>query len=245
MKTDIKTIEETGKRYDQIIFNEDYIPKNIYAYQIRLRNEIIDKCMSNKKLNYALDLGSGTGFHLKTLSQYSENIIAVDMSIGALKESKKKHECEYIVCDINNLPFKNNSFDFIWIAGVLHHVPNDLEVVISNISHILNKDGLVLIDEPNKLNLFNYVNMKLSKADPTGNERPLSIYKIERLLRANNFTILESELYEFLSPFGILVKNDIIFNSCILLDKLMHKTFLKLIFLRWYIFASYNDMSES
>jgi SAM-dependent methyltransferase len=239
MKGDIKIIEETGKRYNEIIFDKDYIPNNVYMYQINLRDNIIHKCVENRKFKYAIDLGCGTGFHLKTLSRYSENLIGTDMSLGALKECKKNVniDCNYIVSDIKRLPFKNNIINFIWISGVLHHVPNDLPAVIFSISQILKNDGLLLIDEPNKLNFFNNINMKLSKADPTGKERPISLNNIERLLETNNFIVLESDFYEFFSPIGIVLKNDIILNLLVLLDEYIHKTFFKFIQLRWYVLA--------
>jgi len=241
MKNNLKIIEETGKRYNDIIFGDDYISKDVYKFQINLRNEIINKCISNKRFKNTLDLGCGTGFHLETLSKFSEKLIAVDMSFGALKESKKNIECDYIVCDINKLPFKDNTIDFIWIAGVLHHVPNDLKSLISNIRSILQNGSVILIDEPNKLNLFNYINMKLSKADPTGKERPLSLNRVERFLQSNNFTILKSDLYELFSPIGIICSNNFILNFCMLLDKYLHRTFLKKISLRWYILAIYES----
>lgn len=242
MKNDIKIIDDTGKRYNEIIFDEDYIPKSVYMYQINLRNNIINRCIKNRRFKYTIDLGCGTGFHLETLNKYSEHLIGTDMSLGALKECKKNVniECDYVVCDIKRLPFKNNVIDLIWIAGVLHHVPNDLNVVTYNISYVLTNDGLVLIDEPNKLNFFNYINMKLSKADPTGKERPISLDNIERLLGINNFVILESDLYEFFSPIGIVSKNSTIIDLFILLDKYMNKTILKNFQLRWYILANKN-----
>jgi ubiquinone/menaquinone biosynthesis C-methylase UbiE len=144
MKPDYKKklVEETGQRYNEIIFEQDYIPKEVYIHQINLRNNIINQSLSTKKFEYAVDLGCGTGFHLKTLSKYATTLIACDRSFGALKESKKRVKCEYIVCDINKLPFKPNTIDFIWIAGVLHHVPDDLEQVIgNNISPVLKKKG--------------------------------------------------------------------------------------------------------
>lgn len=233
-----KIIEETGKKYNDIIFEEDYIPTEVYMHQINLRNYVINQALSNKKFQYIVDLGCGTGFHLKTLDKYAVNLLACDMSFGALKESKKHVKCEYIVCDINRLPFKPNTIDFIWIAGVLHHVPDNLNNVIgNNISTILKKDGLLLVDEPNKFNLFNYLNMKLSKADPTGDERPLSMYYVIKLLRINNFIILDSSLYELLSPFGALFHNKLVLKFGVLFDKVLSKTPLKLILLRWHIFA--------
>lgn len=165
------------------------------------------------------------------------------MSFGALKECKKNvnNDCDYITCDVKRLPFKNNVIDFIWIAGVLHHVPKDLDTIIDRLSDILKKGGLVLIDEPNKLNFFNYINMKLSKADPTGKERPISLRTIERLLASNHFIVLESNLYEFFSPIGILFKNYTILNIFTSLDKLINTTFFKNVQLRWYILASYKN----
>ncbi len=245
MKNEIRIIEETGKNYDEIIFSEDYIPKNVYLYQINLRDNIINRCLKNRMFKYAIDFGCGTGFHLKTLSKYSENLIGIDMSFGALRECKKKVECDYIVCDAKHLPFKDNVIDFIWIAGVLHHMPDEVNEVISNISNILKKDGFVLIDEPNKFNFFNYINMKLSKADPTGKEKPLSLNKIQRLLFFNNFTLLESDHYEFLSPIGIILNDKIILNSFNLLDNFLCRSFLKIILLRWYIFASKGSESKN
>lgn len=236
-----KVVEETGKKYNEIIFEEDYIPKDVYIHQINLRNEIINQSISNKRFKYAVDLGCGTGFHLKTLNKYATNLIACDMSFGALKESKKHVKCEYVVCDINNLPFKPGTIDFLWIAGVLHHVPDDLENVVgNNISSVLKKEGLLLIDEPNKFNLFNYINMKLSKADPTGDERPLSLYTIKKLLEDNDFRILNASSYELFSPLGALLKSEFILKLGISFDNLLGKTPLKLILLRWHIFAKKN-----
>jgi len=233
-----KVVEETGQKYNEIIFEEDYIPKDIYIHQIKLRNDIINQSLQNKKFEYIVDLGCGTGFHLKTLSKYATNLIACDMSFGALKESKKHLKCEYIVCDINRLPFKPNTIDLIWIAGVLHHVPDDLENVIgNNISPALKKNGILLVDEPNKFNLFNFVNMKLSKADPTGDERPLSLYSVKKLLITNNFKVVNSSPYELFSPFGALLNNKSVLKLTTFFDNLLSKTPLKLILLRWHILA--------
>lgn len=234
-------IEETGKRYNKIIFEDDYIPERVYSYQINLRNELINKLLTNRKYKYVVDLGSGTGFHLKTLGKYAERLIATDMSFGALKESKKSNSnCEYIVCDINKLPFKPGTIDLIWIAGVLHHVPKDLDNVIgNNIAITLMKNGVLLIDEPN-MHVLNYLNMKLSKADPTGKERPLPLKKIEELLRKKDFTIIESDIYELFSPIGVFFNNTFLVKICNSLDKLLNHSFLKFLLLRWFIYAKKN-----
>jgi len=97
-----------------------------------------------------------------------------------------------------------------------------------------------LIDEPNKFNLFNFINMKLSKADPTGDERPLSLYFVKKLLKNNDFQILNSSSYELLSLFGAVLKNELILRLATFCDNFFSKIPLKLILLRWYILAEKN-----
>jgi SAM-dependent methyltransferase len=234
-------IETTGEKYNDIIFHDDYIPKSVYFYQIQLRNEFITKSIEYKKFNYILDMGCGTGFHLNTLSHYANNLIGIDMSFGALKECKKSDNSyfvDFVVCDIKYLPFKKKSIDCIWIAGVLHHMPNDLETIFcNNVTPILKNNGFLLIDEPNKLNFFNFINMKLSKADPTGEERPLSLSYVENLLKCNNFEILKSEYYEFFSPLGILLNSTFMLKLFCFIDRIMQRSFTKIILLRWNISA--------
>mgnify|MGYP000029312195 CR=1 FL=1 len=51
------------------------------------------------------------------------------------------------VSDAHYLPFKNNSFDGVWIQAVLEHVV-DPHKVVDEIHRILNKDGLVYAETP-------------------------------------------------------------------------------------------------
>lgn len=239
MKTEkARAVEATGQKYNEIIFEDDYIPKDVYLHQIRLRNDRIDQLLADKKFKYVIDMGSGTGFHLQALSKYAETLVATDFSMGALKESKKCFNCQFIVCDINMLPFKPNTIDLIWIAGVLHHVPGDLDNVIShNLSTVLKNGGLMLIDEPNKLNPLNYVNMWLSKADPTGDERPLSLSKVEHMLEKNALDIVRSDYYELLQPAAVLLKNKRILGLFQRIDNIIGRTFIKRACIRWFIYA--------
>jgi ubiquinone/menaquinone biosynthesis C-methylase UbiE len=48
-----------------------------------------------------------------------------------------------IVCDIENLPFKNNSIDVVFNIAVLEHVKNP-ENVVGEIFRILKADGIVV-----------------------------------------------------------------------------------------------------
>jgi ubiquinone/menaquinone biosynthesis C-methylase UbiE len=232
-----RLIEDTGKHYNEIIFEDDFIPSKVYLHQISLRDRIIENLLGEQNFTVVLDLGCGTGFHQETLSRYAGRLIGADMSFGALKVCKRNFSGEYIVCDVNQLPFKNNSIDLIWIAGVLHHVPDRLPPVIKNITSILRPGGVLLVDEPNKLNPLNYFILKFSKADPTGSERSLSSASIKKLFRDCHLKILSSDWYEFLSPFGLMTGNDHIFRLCERGDALLGRSFIRPFLLRWTIHA--------
>ena len=241
MATDEKTrqiIEDTGKNYNEIIFEDDVIPGTVYGYQIALRDEIIKNFLEDQKYRYILDLGCGTGFHQEALSHHADCLIGADMSFGALVGCKRKFSGEYVVCDVNCLPFKENSLDFIWIAGVLHHVPDNLVNVISNnLARILKHDGFLVIDEPNQGNPLNYLVLKMSKADPTGEERPLSSAAVRKILAESNLNIVRAEWYGFFAPFGLLLRNRFFLRICESMDSYLKRSVLKPVLLRWTIYA--------
>ncbi len=96
---------------------------------------------------------------------YADILIGADMSFGALAECRKNFSGEYVVCDINHLPFKKNSLDCIWVAGVLHHIPADfITAITENIAVVLKAGGVVLIDEPNKWNPVNHFILKTQQS---------------------------------------------------------------------------------
>ena len=235
-------IEATGRNYNDIIFEEDYIPREIYLYQIGLRNEIIRKRLGSGKVPAILDLGCGTGFHLLELQKHADLLVGTDLSLGALKECRKLYDADFILCDVRHLPFREKTFDVIWIAGLLHHIPHDVgPALCQNIAPSLKSGGLLLIDEPNVGNPANIVNMKLSKADPTGDEFPLSAEKVKRVLwEKSQFTILSCDFYGLLAPLGILSQIHVLQMAFLKFDTLLEGTFLKHVLLRWIIAARRN-----
>jgi ubiquinone/menaquinone biosynthesis C-methylase UbiE len=238
-KTKGELIEETGKMYDKIIFEDDYIPKAIYVEQIAYRNAEMAKVLEGKCCEYILDLGCGTGFHSGNLAKYAKNIIGADMSYGALKKCKNKHNIDVVMCDVQFLPFKDRTFDIIWIAGLLHHIPRDIPHAIhDNISRTIKKDALLLIDEPNSKNILNFISIGISKGDPTGDERPLPVILIKNLLREHNqYIIVQCDFYGFFSPLAALIPVNPLKKILIWMDNRLSTTPMKQIFLRWFIIA--------
>jgi len=80
----IDIIEKTGREYDQIIFEDDNIPSEIFVYQIRRRNQKLASILKDKKYNLTLDLGCGTGYHRQMLIKSSNMVIGADISLVIL-----------------------------------------------------------------------------------------------------------------------------------------------------------------
>lgn len=229
-------IEITGRDYDQIIFEEDFIPSSVYFNQISIRNKFLSDFLSDKKFQRTLDLGCGTGFHHEELQRHSSSLISVDLSKEAIKVCKKKYPGDYIQCDINYLPFKSETFNLVWTAGVLHHTPRTMSLCISGISRILHKNGLFIVDEPNLFNPINFLVLLLSKADPTGDEKPLSGRHIRNIMHKCNLSVINVRHYGFTSPFALFFGLKNIKKFEVIDTQLMH-SILSFLLLRWVICA--------
>ncbi|PIQ79851.1 MAG: hypothetical protein COV79_02965 [Parcubacteria group bacterium CG11_big_fil_rev_8_21_14_0_20_41_14] len=74
-----------------------------------------------------LDVGCGMGRFSEIAADYGAQVIGIDLSYAveaARQNLKKRPNCQFIQADVFHLPFKSNSFDFIFSIGVLHHTPD-------------------------------------------------------------------------------------------------------------------------
>ncbi len=102
-----------------------------------------------------LEIGSGTGqltWGLMHRSNFNE-VYATDISGKFLNsivenfQANAKNKTYYYICDANELPFKENSFDAVIGHSVLHHFLN-YEQTLAAVYKILKKDGCAIFYEP-------------------------------------------------------------------------------------------------
>jgi len=95
-----------------------------------------------------MDLGCGSGRWAKYIAPKVKKLILVDPSKKALDIAKKNlyefKNVDFYCNDIDLLPVKNNSLDFTYSLGVLHHLP-DTQHAIKNISVKLKKNAPLLL----------------------------------------------------------------------------------------------------
>ena len=88
----------------------------------------------HNKIHTTLDVGTGLGFNLKTLSKYSQRVLASDISRKALNKAKKNNSklknINYLCIDAEELRFAR-SIDVVVCTETLEH--------ISNVNKVLNQ----------------------------------------------------------------------------------------------------------
>ncbi|WP_415325245.1 class I SAM-dependent methyltransferase [Chryseobacterium sp. MMS23-Vi53] len=114
-------LKKFGKFYNLLIeFISPVYPQPLFDIRKIIKNEIKGKNV------VALNLGSGS-------SDLGEDLLNVDLL---------PYENVDVICDIENIPFKDNSVDYIINIAVLEHVPNP-QKVISEIHRILKPGGKI------------------------------------------------------------------------------------------------------
>lgn len=97
-----------------------------------------------------LDIGSGTGRTLGDLEKAGAKVVAADISEEMLKIAKKKFsKIETVVADIENLPFKENSFDMVTAFFVIVHLKT-LKEAFKEVYRVLKPGGSFILSNINQ-----------------------------------------------------------------------------------------------
>lgn len=74
------------------------------------KNMIVD-FLSDRKPNLVIDVGCGTGRHVRSMKSMGINVIGTDFSREMLKEARKLGKDDYLISDAHELPFVTDSID--------------------------------------------------------------------------------------------------------------------------------------
>ena len=88
--------------------------------------DIIDDSMLNAN-SVALDVGCGTGRWTRYIRNRCRFVEAIDPSKAVVTATAMLKDCDNIRishADVDNIPFDDESFDFVFSLGVLHHIPD-------------------------------------------------------------------------------------------------------------------------
>lgn len=83
--------------------------------ELRAIREVISSLPPSR----TLDVACGTGFLTKDLPGH---VVATDVSIGMLSESRRRHDHELVQADAFALPFRSDSFDRVFTGHFYGHL---------------------------------------------------------------------------------------------------------------------------
>jgi len=121
---DLKTVEGFGDewvRFDQSKLSEEELLRRFKQYFSIFPFEYL----SNKSIGF--DMGCGSGRWAKLIAPQVGMLHCIDPSSAlkvAKKNLKKYSNCTFHNASVDCLPMKDNSMDFGYSLGVLHHIPN-------------------------------------------------------------------------------------------------------------------------
>jgi ubiquinone/menaquinone biosynthesis C-methylase UbiE len=95
-----------------------------------------------------LDCGCGAGRFTYCLSLYKpKKIYGIDISKDNIKIAKKNFKKSNIIYKLGDnlkIPFKNNTFDFVYSSGVAHHTTN-IKKAINELFRVCKNGGLIYL----------------------------------------------------------------------------------------------------
>lgn len=192
--------------YDLIAHLYDEPGRN-YDTDQNLLNFLQQRSISQPRI---LDMGCGTGKKLTAdHNKFPElQMVGIDLFHGMLLQAKKRcNEIIWLQGDNTNLPFRNNSFDYITNQFSYHHVQDKLRL-ITETYRILNPGGRFVITNIDPWSMSGWV---VYEYFPASKKRDLSDFlpvddvlsKMKKIGFCNiqvkrDHTWNEKNLYEFL-----------------------------------------------
>ncbi len=94
-----------------------------------------------------LDAGCGMGRYAEVASRYGARVIGIDLSRAveaARRNLADRDNVQILQANLLKLPFPDQTFDFIYSIGVLHHTPN-CETTFRGLVRLLKPGGTIVI----------------------------------------------------------------------------------------------------
>jgi ubiquinone/menaquinone biosynthesis C-methylase UbiE len=166
-KDDTKEVVFREKEYHEEFYKNAYISHS--AFNFKVPKVWIDKARNPSSLpldywEYAfhllgelkgkkvVEVGCGDGWITTCLASAGAIVYAFDISLNGCELTRRKLEAHGLpqgivgVMDAHAMALKNDSFDAVFIAGVLHHL--DINKLANEAYHVLKNGGVLVCYEP-------------------------------------------------------------------------------------------------
>lgn len=154
-----------------------------------------------------LDVGCAAGRDTRILKDMGFDVIGSDLAKNLLTIARRENpDIVFVLADIRELPFADNSFDAIWSSAVLHHVhKTEMPKVLGEFWRTLDKDGILYVHTKAGEGM-----MHTKEETVGGEEREFELVtadELDMMLHEVGFTKLSLEVKESKSRKGLLWVN--------------------------------------
>jgi len=148
-----------------------------------------------------VDLGGGSGWFVLYLTECNEGdrpndklkLVSIDM-VPRIVSGKER--VSHIKGSVLDVPVRSNSADFVGANAILHHVPDQLDICISEVHRILKPGGRFLAQEPLAGNPpANWTRQWVKTSAHEEGERPLSFEAMEKAILGQGLKIENVEFF--------------------------------------------------
>ena len=148
-------------RFDEIAAVYDaQIPEHIRLHLLQRKMEMMLAWLDgfNRTEVVGLDLGCGTGWHVKRFHEQGfRRVFGLDNSPAQLSQARRNagvEESYLCLSDIRHLPYADASVDFAYAINVIHHLKSrrEQEDTFSEIRRVVKPGGLFFLHEINTTN---------------------------------------------------------------------------------------------
>jgi len=136
----------TNNKWEQ--FAKSFEERNNYVVGIKDIQTVKDELSLLSDIGKVLELGCGNGTYTQCFTESASKIIATDISEDMVSVTRDRFNGQEIVdvekADCFDLPYQDSSFDTVFMANLLHIIPNP-ETALSECFRVLKDDGKLVI----------------------------------------------------------------------------------------------------
>jgi len=146
-----------------------------------------------------LDVGCGTANNTLLFAKASgAKVLGLDLSFGMLCEAcGKATTLSFIQAPADAIPFLGNSFGFVFMTEVVHHLP-DIDEALRQIYHVLHQGGIsCIVTQSHKQIEGRMTSRFFPSTTAIDQSRYPSIISLENSLRDAGFSKVHTDSYHF------------------------------------------------
>lgn len=154
-------VEEGVAHFDEIAqeYNAQWSP-HVWDLLLDRKLTLMAQALPSppERAGVGIDLGCGLGIQTAEMRRRGFAVIGVEPSVGLLQQ-KRAGGAPVVAGDAMKLPVQTASVDFVFLIGVLHHLPgrDAQREALQEIARILRPGGTLLVHESNPRNpLFRF-----------------------------------------------------------------------------------------